>query len=511
MDNTALRINNVVKSFDGTKALKGISLNFNKGEIIGLVGSNGAGKSTLLNVIYGAYAPDSGEIFVNGEKINNINPQKAQALGISIIFQHRRLMPYMTVSENIFLDNMPKKYGIVDFKKMNEDATNLLKMLELNIDCKALISELSAEEKQLVEIVKACSKNPKILLMDEPTTTLRQGDVERLFKLMNKLKSQGCSVVFISHRLKEVIEICDKISIIRDGSNIVEGDKKDFSADRIIESMSGITDQTEFEHHKDINDSSQTSVSDEVLLEAKNLNVANVKNVTFKLHKGEILGFAGLGGSGVEDVFESIYGLKKRISGEIEIEGKQAKINNPINAINYGLGFVSDDRQSNGEFLELSVKDNICIPNGQKNKVFSLIKNNQEVLDSRSFIEKLNIKTESEEKVIKNLSGGNQQKAIIAKWLQLNSKIIIMCEPTAGIDVAAKLDVNKLIQEIAAEGRGILYTSSYITELMHVSDRIITIYKGEIFKEFTRSEYDHNDIYLAMNGIHTEQELGVAQ
>jgi ABC-type sugar transport system ATPase subunit len=406
---------------------------------------------------------------------------------------------------------MPKKNGIINFKKMNKDADELLGILELNIDSKKMVHELSAEEKQLVEIVKACSKNPKILLMDEPTTALRQGDVERMFKLMNKLKSQGCSVVFISHRLKEVMEICDKISIIRDGQNIIDGDKSDFTADSIIENMSGIIDQGAFEHRRDINDNAHSTASNEVLMDTKGLSVATVKDVQFKLHKGEILGFAGLGGSGVEDIFETLYGLQKRSAGDISIDGDTAKIRNPIDAIDYGIGFVSDDRQLNGEFLELSVKDNICIPNGQKRRTFSLIGNKQESLDSRSFIEKLSIKTESEQKLIKNLSGGNQQKAIIAKWLQLNSRIIIMCEPTAGIDVAAKSDVNKLIQEIASEGKGILYTSSYITELMHVSDRILVVYKGEIFREFSRHEYDHNNIYLAMNGIKEEQEEGVQQ
>ncbi|RKF17926.1 sugar ABC transporter ATP-binding protein [Alginatibacterium sediminis] len=506
MEQSALRISKIIKSFDGIKALKGLSLSFNKGEIVGLVGSNGAGKSTLLNVIWGAYAPDSGDIFINGEQVKKISPTKAQELGISIIFQHRRLMPYMTVAENIFIDNMPKKHGIVDFKKMSKDAQDLLKMLSLDIDSSKKVEELSAEEKQLVEIVKACSKNPKILLMDEPTTALRQGDVDRLFTLMRTLKSRGCSVVFISHRLKEVIEISDRISIIRDGANVSDGPSTQYSPDRIVEEMSGIT-ATDFEHQRDVTDSSFSHAGQEVLLRTEGLKVANSQSISFELHKGEILGFAGLGGSGVEDIFESLYGLKTKQAGDIEIENQHATIRSPMDAIKHGLGFVSEDRQLNGEFLELSVKDNICIPSGQKKRLFSMINRSEETLAAASYIEKLNIKTESSQKLIKNLSGGNQQKAIIAKWLQLQSKIIIMCEPTAGIDVAAKSDVNALIQQIAEEGKGILYTSSYITELMHVSDRIIVVYQGQMFKEFSRSQYDHNQIYLAMNGI--EEQSGV--
>jgi ABC-type sugar transport system ATPase subunit len=506
MKQSALRINNIIKSFDGIKALKGLTLNFNKGEIIGLVGSNGAGKSTLLNVIWGAYAPDSGELYVNGECVEKITPTKAQELGISIIFQHRRLMPYMTVAENIFIDSMPKKRGLIDYNKMRSDAKELLNVLNLDIDCDCNVQKLSAEEKQLVEIVKAYSKSPKVLLMDEPTTALRQGDVDRLFDLMNTLKSRGSSVVFISHRLKEVMEICDRISIIRDGEKVSEGDKKDYTPDRIVEEMSGVT-ATDFEHQRDVTDASFSKASQEVLLSVNSLSVVNCKDIEFALHKGEILGFAGLGGSGVEDIFEALYGLKTLVKGDIEIDRVGVKINSPIDAISHGLGFVSEDRQLNGEFLDLSVKDNICIPYGQKKRLFSVINRKEEALASKGFIEKLNIKTESEEKLIKNLSGGNQQKAIIAKWLQLQSKIILMCEPTAGIDVAAKSDVNKLIQQIALEGKGILYTSSYITELMHVSDRIVVIYQGRIFKVFSRAEYDHNKIYLAMNGIN--EQLGV--
>ncbi|MCZ2720398.1 sugar ABC transporter ATP-binding protein [Marinomonas sp. 15G1-11] len=503
MNQSALRISNIVKSFNGIKALKGLTLNFNKGEIIGLVGSNGAGKSTLLNVIWGAYAPDSGELYIDGERIEKITPTKAQELGISIIFQHRRLMPYMTVAENIFIDNMPKKKGVIDYKKMRTDAKELLDVLNLDIDCNIKVERLSAEEKQLVEIVKAYSKQPKVLLMDEPTTALRQGDVERLFELMNTLKSQGSSVVFISHRLKEVMEICDRISIIRDGGNVSEGEKLDYSPDRIVEEMSGIT-ATDFEHQRDVTDSSFSKASQEVLLSASSLSVDNCQDIEFALHKGEILGFAGLGGSGVENIFEALYGLKTHVDGDIKIDGVDVEIHSPIDAISYGLGFVSEDRQLNGEFLELSVKDNICIPKGQKKRLYSVINRKEETLASKGFIEKLNIKTDSEEQLIKNLSGGNQQKAIIAKWLHLQSKVILMCEPTAGIDVAAKSDVNKLIQQIALEGKGILYTSSYITELMHVSDRIIVVYQGRIIKVFSRAEYDHNKIYLAMNGINEQ-------
>lgn len=505
MNDSALKISHVSKHFGGVKALTDINLEFKKGKIYGLIGSNGAGKSTLLNVIWGTFAPDSGEVFVNGQKVSRITPEKAQSLGISIIFQHRRLMPYMTVAENIFIDKMPLKSGVIDYKKMTKDAAELLEMLALDIDCQTLVVDLSAEEKQLVEIVKACARKPKILLMDEPTTALRQSEVDRLFELMKTLKKQGCSVVFISHRLKEVIEICDKISIIRDGRNVIEGEKEEFTADSIVDYMSGITEEekeklSQAMESPEFNSANRVKES-EVLLSAKKLSVARVNEVDFNLHKGEILGFAGLGGSGIDDIFNNLFGLQKANSGEIQIDGKLVKLKKPRHAIKNGIGFVPEDRQLCGEFLQMSLQDNICIPKGQSRALFSKIKKKYEVASSKNYIKKLSIKTQSDQTLIGDLSGGNQQKVIFAKWLHIQSRIIVMSEPTAGIDVAAKNEVIRFIKEIACEGKGILYTSSYITELMEVADRIIIVYKGQIFKEFKRGDYDHNKIYLAINGI----------
>lgn len=506
---SALKIKNVSKHFSGVKALTDINLDFKKGEIYGLIGSNGAGKSTLLNVIWGAFAPDHGEVIVNGQTINKISPEKAQSLGISIIFQHRRLMPYMTVAENIFIDNMPKKSGIVDYKKMNDDATKLLEMLDLDIDCKKEVVELSAEEKQLVEIVKACARKPKILLMDEPTTALRQHEVDRLFDIMRNLKANGCSVVFISHRLKEVMEICDQITIIRDGRNVIHGAKTEFTPDSIVDYMSGIKEEEKtLDKSKELEfDNTSRVQTGKVLLKAEKLNVKRVKDINFELHKGEILGFAGLGGSGIDDVFETTFGLTPATSGKIYIDNEVVKLKTPKHAIKHGIGFVPEDRQLCGEFLDLTVQDNICIPKGQTKGLFKMIKAKYEKSSSDEYIKRLAIKTPSAQTLIGELSGGNQQKAIFAKWLHIQSRIIVMSEPTAGIDVAAKQEVIRFIKEIACEGKGILYTSSYITELMEVADRILVVYKGKIFKEFTRDEYDHNKIYLAINGIEDESKL----
>ncbi len=501
MENAALLVDHVSKHFGGVKALTDVHLEFGKGEIVGLVGSNGAGKSTLLNVIWGVFAPDSGNLFVDGQQVRRITPEKAHDRGISIIFQHRRLMPYMTIAENIFIDRMPKKAGMIDYGKMHRDATELLDMLGLDIDSKRRVVELTAEEKQLVEIVKACSREPKILLMDEPTTALRQHEVETLFGIMRNLKAQGCSVVFISHRLKEVMEICDRIAIIRDGRNVIDGPTQDFTADSIVDYMSGKR-QVPNREHQVVASENRTRVprSDE-LLSIKDLDMPTVHGIDLTLHKGEILGFAGLGGSGINDIFDALFGLQRVQAGHIQINGDAARLKSPRQAIAHGIGYVPEDRQLCGEFLGLTVRDNICIPKGQSSPLFSRIRCGEEIVASETYVDRLSIKTESVHIPISNLSGGNQQKAVIAKWLHANSRILLMSEPTAGIDVAAKAEVNQFIKEIAAEGKGILYTSSYMSELMDVADRIIVMYQGRIFKEFPRDEYDHNKIYLAINGI----------
>jgi ribose transport system ATP-binding protein len=503
MDNAALLVDHVSKHFGGVKALTDVHLEFGKGEVVGLVGSNGAGKSTLLNIIWGAFPPDSGRLFVDGEEVRRITPEKAHKRGISIIFQHRRLLSHMTVAENIFIDKMPKRAGMIDYGKMHRDAAELLEMLDLAIDSRRVVADLTAEEKQLVEIVKACSRAPKILLMDEPTTALRQHEVETLFGIMRNLKAKGCSVVFISHRLKEVMEVCDRIAIIRDGRNVIDGPRQEFTAESIVDFMSGERHQPDREKQvaKPDEPTRTRAMQPGVLLSVKDLEMPNVHRVRFELHKGEILGLAGLGGSGIDDIFDALFGLQRIQAGEIEIDGMKTKFKSPRQAIRHGIGFVPEDRQLCGEFLELAVRDNICIPKGQRSPAFSTIRRKGETLASEKYVDSLAIKTDSVQTPIKNLSGGNQQKAVIAKWLHANSRILLMSEPTAGIDVAAKAEVTRFIKSIASEGKGILYTSSYIAELIEVADRMIVIYQGKIFREFRREEYDHNRIYLAINGI----------
>lgn len=509
MANEALQLNHIYKSFGGVHALTDMSLTFRKGEITGLCGANGAGKSTLLNIIFGVYPQDKGQIVVDGKEVKKNSPIIAQERGMSIIFQHRRLMDQMTVAENIFIDKMPKKAGRIDYHKMQTDSKVLLEELGLDIDPRQVVAELSTEEKQLVEIVKAYSKNPKIFLMDEPTSALRQNGVEMMFKIMVKLKEKGAAVVFISHRLKEVLEICDNIEVIKDGGFVVGGKKEEFDASSLVDAMSGITQKRE-----DVEKTAEGAVvkkpsvpaSERVdytqsLLHVENLTMSGVKDVSFQLHPGEILGFVGLDGCGIQGIFDHMFGMNGKQSGTVYMNGKPVKFKNPIQAIRAGIGYVPEDRQHCGEFLDMTVQDNMCITKGQKHPYFSSIKLAEEKAVASEYIQKLGVKTPSGDVKISSLSGGNQQKAIIAKWLNMDVDLLVLNEPTAGIDVAAKTEMIEFIKDLSCMGKGILYTTSYITELMDVADRILVMYKGEIIHEYHQKDFDHNQLFLGINGI----------
>lgn len=503
----ALKISHISKSFGGVHALTDMNLTFHKGEIIGLCGANGAGKSTLLNIIFGVYAQDEGSIYVEGKEIKKNNPILAQENGMSIIFQHRRLMQQMTIAENIFIDRMPKKRGKIDYARMQADAKKYLDELGLDIDPKQEVASLSAEEKQLIEIVKAYSKNPKIFLMDEPTSALRQAGVKKMFDIMQKLKEKGTSVVFISHRLKEVLDICDTVMVIKDGEFVGSGPKEEFTAKKLVSSMSGdrVSKQLEENAKNSVLNKKMISTNridkTKLLLEVNDLSTKDSRNISFKLHPGEILGFAGLGGSGVQDVFDHLFGICPKTQGRVEIDGKFICPKNPMQAVKNGIGYVPEDRQLHGEFLEMKLRDNISITAGQNRPYFSKINFAEEKKATEKYIKRLGIKTPSGEVNISSLSGGNQQKAVIAKWLEIDANLLVLNEPTAGIDVAAKTEMIEFIKELSCLGKGILYSTSYITELMDVSDRIIVIYKGKIFKEYKKEEFDMNKISLAINGI----------
>lgn len=503
----ALKISHISKSFGGVHALTDMNLTFHKGEIIGLCGANGAGKSTLLNIIFGVYGADEGAIYLDGKELKKNNPILAQEKGMSIIFQHRRLMPTMTIAENIFIDRMPKKGGKIDYAKMQEDAKGYLEELGLDLDPKREVASLSAEEKQLIEIVKAYSKNPKIFLMDEPTSALRKAGVEKMFDIMRKLKEKGASVVFISHRLKEVLDICDTITVIKDGEFVISGATEEFTAKTLVHAMSGDRVSKELaENAKKNENTSSKTVDERIDKDSKLLTVEDLKtkdsyDISYHLHPGEILGFAGLGGSGVQDIFDNLFGICPKEEGKIAINGQEIDPKNPIEAIKNGIGYVPEDRQLHGEFLEMKVRDNISITAGQQRRYFSKIDRVEEIEATEKYIKRLGIKTPNGEVNISSLSGGNQQKAVIAKWLKVDTNVLVLNEPTAGIDVAAKTEMIEFIKELSCMGKGILYSTSYITELMDVSDRIIVIYKGKIFKEYQKEEFDMNRISLAMNGI----------
>lgn len=509
METAALQLKHIYKSFGGVHALTDMDLTFKKGEITGLCGSNGAGKSTLLNIIFGVFPQDKGEIIVDGKELKKNSPIIAQESGMSIIFQHRRLMKHMTVAENIFIDRMPKKNGRIDFAKMEADAGALLKELDLDIDPKVNVSELTTEESQLVEIVKAYSKNPSIFLMDEPTSALRQHGVEMMFSMMRKLKAKGAAVVFISHRLKEVLDICDNITVIRDGTFVVTDKKENFTASSLVDAMSGDLGKKKDNVQKNAEGGtikadiplSERMDASRALVDVKSLQTEEVSDFSFQVHPGEIVGFVGLGGSGVQNVFDHLFGMVPRTGGSVQVGGNEVNFKNPMQAIKAGVGYVPEDRQLYGEFLNMTVQDNIGITKGQKSSYVSKIKAAAEKQATNEYIKTLGIKTPSGDVPISSLSGGNQQKAIIAKWLYADVDLFILNEPTAGIDVAAKTEMIEFIKKLSCEGKGILYTTSYITELIDVSDRIIVVYKGKILHEYQKDAFDYNKIFLGINGI----------
>lgn len=495
MGKSLLKLENISKSFPGVKALKNINLEFQKGEIIGLVGENGAGKSTLMNIISGTYPPNEGKIYVNGEHKVFDNPDDAQKAGVSIIYQHRQLFPNLTVAENIFINRFYKKNNfIINYDKNYANTEKWLKKMELDIAPDEKVKNLSASEKQLVEIAKAYSKNPKILIMDEPTTALKKVEVKNLFNLVRNLKAKGTTIIFISHRLNEILEISDKIVIFRDGICVKQGEKEEFTIDEIVKNMSGhVLEEKGFGTNKEIN-------TEDIILEAKKLKANNIKNLNFKLHKKEILGFAGLEGSGIRQLLECLFGLVNEEFGELYKNGKMININSPISAIKKGIGYLPEDRHKSGLFLGMNVIDNTAITAAQKKPSYSFINKKKEKDYTKEIINKLSINTTSEQAIVKYLSGGNQQKIVYGKWAYADSDILMMNEPTSGIDVAAKHDIYTIMDELAHKGKGIICTSSDLDELMKICDRIIVVYKGEIVYETLKKDFNKNKIYIAMNG-----------
>lgn len=491
MDQFVLEMEGINKSFSGVKVLENVGLRLKTGQIHALVGGNGAGKSTLMKILTGVYRLDSGDIRINGSKVSISNPNDAKRHGIRIIFQELSLIPTMTVAENIFLTNEPKEVRyFINKKEMERKTKLLLESLDIDINPNAVINKLGVGYCQLVEIAKALSEEASILIMDEPTASLSENETATLFSIMRKLKSKGVSIIYISHRMNEIFQIADEITVLRDGKNVITAESKDLTIEKLIEHIIGTSTEKAFEW-KNRNYNGDNSV----LLEVQGLDInSEIKDISFSLRKGEVLGLAGLMGSGRTEIVQAIFGIDKRRKGSILIEGKKVRIRNVKDAIKEGIVLVPEDRRRQGLVLIHTVKDNIGLSNLNNLKRGFLLdrkKSNKIVSDS---INELNIKTESMNKEVRLLSGGNQQKVVIAKWLRTNPKVILMDEPTAGVDISAKGEIIDIIRRFVDTGRGVILISSELAELLAVCDRIIVLKDGIIKKELNRTDINKEEV-----------------
>jgi len=481
-DKYILEMKNVSKAFPGVKALNNIHFNLIPGEIHALVGENGAGKSTLLKILAGAYKKDEGTIKLYGSEVKMTNPKHALDLGISVIYQEFNLIPNLSIAENIFIGRAPLKHkAFIDFSELYQRAEFFLKKVGMKKDPKTLVSQLSVAEQQMVEIAKSLSLSAKIIVMDEPTSALTKSEKETLFKIIRELKSKGVSIIFISHIIDEVLEISDRVTVLRDGEYVDTLDAADTNPGKIVQMMVG-RELKDFYPKTDVK-------RGEVILEVKNLTKkSKYEDISFRLHEGEVLGFAGLVGSGRAQVMRGIFGIEPPDGGEVYIKGKKVKTNSLFETIKMKMGFVPEDRRKEGLILSRSVKDNINITKLSRINSYGFVKQKEEEKIANEYCKHLNIRTPNNNEIAQNLSGGNQQKIVIAKWLAINPRILILDDPTRGIDVGAKNEIYLLINNLAKEKIGIILISSELPEIINISDRILVMREGKITHEFSRKE-----------------------
>ncbi|WP_448821210.1 ribose ABC transporter ATP-binding protein RbsA [Cetobacterium sp.] len=489
-----LQMKDICKSFPGVKALDGACLNAYKGRVMALMGENGAGKSTLMKIMTGIYTKDSGTIFYRGNEVAFKGTKDSQESGIAIIHQELNLIQHMNITENIFLGReLTNSFGKIDWALMHEEARSILSLLNVEDSEKTLIKDLTIGKMQMVEIAKALSQNAKLIVMDEPTDALTDKETESLFKVIKELTSEGKSIIYISHRLKEIPAICDDITILRDGKFISEAEVKDIDENYIIEKMVGRTLSEQFPN---------VSVTPGAeVLRVENLCGKYVKNSSFTLKQGEILGIAGLMGAGRSELVKTIYGYYKKFSGKVFIEGKEVFIDSPESGVNHGIAYVSEDRKGDGLVLGLSVKENMTL---SSLKFFSSrlgLNKNAENKSVDEYIRKFGVKTPSPNQIIKNLSGGNQQKVAIAKALLTNPKILILDEPTRGVDVGAKKEIYDVINELKKKGLSIIMISSEMPEVMGLSDRIMVIHEHKISGTLSKDEFTQEKIMRYAVGV----------
>ncbi|WP_421303229.1 galactose/methyl galactoside ABC transporter ATP-binding protein MglA [Aeromonas veronii] len=485
-----LEMIDVSKSFPGVKALDNVNLRVRPHSVHALMGENGAGKSTLLKCLFGIYEKDQGKIFFKGQEINFTSSKEALENGVSMVHQELNLVLQRTVMDNMWLGRYPTKGWFIDHGKMYDDTKRIFDELDIDIDPKVKVATLSVSQMQMIEIAKAFSYDAKIVIMDEPTSSLTEKEVNHLFKIINKLKEKGCGIVYISHKMEEIFQLCDEITILRDGQWVATQPLKGMTMDQIIGMMVGRELTQRFPE--------KTNQPKEVILEIEHLTAKNqpsIQDVTFNLHKGEILGIAGLVGAKRTDIVETLFGIRDRSQGSIKLHGKEVANHNAHEAIRNGFALVTEERRSTGIYSRLDIAFNSLIANMDSYKgSMGLLSDNKMKSDTQWVIDSMRVKTPTQQTQIGSLSGGNQQKVIIGRWLLTQPEILMLDEPTRGIDVGAKFEIYQLILELAKKDKGIIIISSEMPELLGITDRIIVMSNGRVAGIVNTKETDQSEI-----------------
>ena len=488
-----LAVKGLTKRYPGVVALDGVGLEILPGEVHALVGENGAGKSTFIKCVTGAIRPDEGEIAICGTTYTHMNPNEAISLGISAIYQEFNLVPYLTVAENIMLGRYPGKGGLVDHKALKAQAAAIVEELGVPIDIEAKISSLTVGFQQLVEIAKAVSREAKLIIMDEPSAALTNNEIEYLFKIVQKLRKKGVSILYISHRLEEIFEICDRVTVFRDGQYITTVNIKDTDTANLIRLMVNREIVNIYPH--------TPQQQGEIALEVEKLNTSLLKDISFHVRTGEILGFSGLVGSGRTEIMRAIFGADPYESGTFRLFGKAYKPSSPEKAIASGIGYISEDRKKEGLLMSRSITENTIAASLKKvSNPVGIVNGKYAKEEAGKICDRLGVKAPNYQQLARNLSGGNQQKVVIAKWLFSDCNVIIFDEPTRGIDVGAKREIYMLMDELAKDGKAIIMVSSDMPEMLGMADRIMVMHEGKLMKELSREEATQEEIMKYASG-----------
>ena len=498
-----LEVENVSKSFPGVQALDNVSFNLRKGEVHALVGENGAGKSTLMKILSGVYQADQGTIRYKGEIVNFHNVNQSYDAGIRIIYQELNLIPHLSVAANIFIGREPlTQFGTLDEKKMNADAVAILARLNIHLDPTIQLNELPVSKQQMVEIAKALSTESEVLIMDEPTSALTESEIDELFAVIHTLRNQGVAIIYISHRLEELKHIVDRISIFRDGHSVSTDDYSAIGMDEIVNRMVGRKLENKFPPKQNV-------PTKEKLLEVHNIVRSGVlRDISFDLYRGEILGIAGLMGAGRSELGRAIFGADSIDSGEVIMNDQKLSLRSPSDAIEAGIAYLSENRKEEGLAVKMQVAENVTMANVQEiSRRFGVLSRGKEMEAAQKYVKELLIKTPSLFQIVNNLSGGNQQKVVVAKWLFCDSKILIFDEPTRGIDVGTKYAIYELIGALARDGRGIIVISSELPEILGLTDRVLVLHEGSLAATLTTAETTQEEILSHAAGISKKAQV----